>query len=581
MPARSRVVTGPVPLVGGLSTAHLGALVTADVLLRRARADGADASWAAVGLDAGLAAQWAAEEDLLREGLARELVGRESFGSRLAALAEAGRDRLASAATALRLGLDVRAAVEAGATAAEAARAAFVRLFDAGLIVAAERVVGTCPRCATTVGAPAAVPVELEGAALTLRLTLVDDGTDRGPDHLDVDCMTPELLPGVVGVAVPDGLAVAGRAALVPVAASVVPVVADPGVGAPHLLVPAHDPAALVWARRLGLPVVPVLDAGGSVAAPGPLAGLARYAARAAARQLLEAERVVVAVTGRVERAERCPACSTVLVPRLGAHWVLDAAELETAAADAVRDGRLAVWPVAAREEVVRGAGEAGEWCLGRQVWGGIPLPVGRCTDCGHVDVSVHPSPSCGRCMGDLVADDDVLDDRFVRCVWPLAAAGWPDAGRGPGDRVATLLVMPEEARPDVVAMVALALRLDGAVPFDEVAVVPRPGEQAGATCAGGVDGGGPVDGTGTPAARIALVHGGLDATAARRVATEVAAPAVGPTDVARLAEAMAGAFASADPAAALGLLAAAAAAGVPEADVARVRAMAGPFVAE
>lgn len=571
------MLTGPVPLPGGLSVAHLAALVAADVLVRRARAAGDELRWVASAFAGGLTTQRAAEDDLVREGLDKAMIGREAFAARMAASTEAARADLADAASALRLGFDVGAAVEAGDAAAHAARTAFVCLFDAGVVHRADRVVGACPGCATTIGASEAVPAHLEGEDLTLRLALVDDLDGDG--HLDVACLATELLPGVVAIAVPEGSPAAGRCALVPLAASMVPVVADAGVARNTLVVPAHDQAAFELARRLGLPAVPVLDDRGFVCAPGPLVGQARYAARVAARRLLDAERVVLATADGLEAVERCPACRTVLVPLLGTHWVLALADLETAAADAVRDGRLTVWPAGAREDLLAGAGEAGEWCLSQQVWGGVAVPVGRCLDCGHLDVSVHPATSCGRCMGTLVADVDVLEERFVRCMLPLAVAGWPEAGRGPAERTggSVLFVVPAAAAADVLPMVALGLRLDGAVPFDEVAVLCPPN--------GAVDGDAGLDlpalavEEGAATLRIALASGGLDLVAARDVVALLEKPPPGHADVRRLASAMDAASAVAPPSFALGLLAAAAREGVPTADVAKLRALAAPFV--
>lgn len=547
------------------------------MVVRRARALGDDVRWVASAFSGGLATQRAVEDDLVREGLEKTMIGREAFVARLAASAAAARDELAGVASALGLGIDASAAVDAGEAAAQAARTAFVRLFDAGLVHRAERVAGACPGCATTIGAADAVPAHLEGEELTLRLALMDDLDDGG--HLDVRCLAAELLPGVVAVAVPDGSPTAGRFALLPVAATVIPVVADAGVVTPTLVVPAHDQAAFELARRLGLAPVPVLDTRGLVCAPGPLAGLARYAARAAARQLLEAERVVVATADGLEPVERCPACRTVLVPLLGTHWVLMVADLETAAADAIRDGRLVVWPATSREDLLAGAGEAGEWCLSQQVWGGVPVPVGRCLDCGNIDVSVHPATSCGRCMGDLLADTDVLDARFVRCMLPLAAAGWPEAVRGADERPrgAVLFIVPASAAADVLPMVALGLRLDGAVPFREVAVLCRP--QGAPDGDAGVDLAALAAEEGAPTLRIALASGGLDLVAARDLVACLDDPPAGDADVQRLAAAMDAAFAAVAPSFALGLLAAAVREGVPAADAARARELAGPFV--
>ena len=580
------VLTGPLPLAGGPSPGQLRALVAADVLARRAGGTGAAVYRSTAILPGGHSAQRAAEEDLAREGLDAGAVGAEAFAARMGALAIEDRCRIEGLVDGLGLALDIEAAVLAGDVAALAARTAFVRLFDAGLVVEAERVVSTCPRCATSVAAADTAPADLDGEILTLRLALI--GEPPGARVLEVTCEAPELLLGVVAVAVPEGWPFPGASALVPVADASVPVVVDAAFDRPTLLVPAHDPVALELCRRLGLAPVPVVDGAGTICAPGPLAGLGRYAARAAARRLLEADGALAGAAGHIERVGRCPACSTVLIPILGHHWFLAMADLVTAAGDAVRDGRPTVRPATAREVLLAAAPERGEWCLTQQVRGGVPVPVGRCLDCGQTDVSVHPATSCGKCMGDLAMAGDVLDGRFVRSVWPLTAAGWPEGGPGPDEPPgATVLVVAAEDAADVLPMVALGLRLGGAVPFDDVAVVS-------ADPAGEDPGGGAVvelaAGGDRSAARVAAIWGGLDAATARALAGRIEDPPVVPSSacatvvdavggVAALAEALTKACDAADLGSALRLLDSALSAGVPADDLARVRALAGPFV--
>lgn len=467
MADRSLVVSGLAPASGPSLPAHLAALVAADGLVRAGRSDGVETAWAVALAGGGLAGQYAAEEELVREGLDRAHLGRESFAARADAIDRARRDALAPVLAALGVDVDLEEAAAAGRRAGLVARTAFVRLFETGLVREDERVVDVCPRCVTVVGTGDAVADELEGETLVLRMPGADGEIGAGP--VEVRCPAPELLPGVVAVAVPPGHPGEGRVVAVPLTATTVAVVADPSVDEPTLVVPAHDGAALDLARRQGWLPVLVVDSSGVVRAPGPLYGLARYAARAAARQLLAAEGAVVAVEAGRERAARCPACTTVLVPKLGRHWFLARADLETAAADAVRDGLVDVAPAAAREELLSRAGDGPEWCVSRQLWVGEPLPVARCLDCGQEAVAVEPSTSCGRCMGHLVRGEAVLDGRFVASVWPLAAAGWPDGGDGPAG--CTVVVASCE-QADAAAMVGLGLRLTGAAPCGRVVVV-------------------------------------------------------------------------------------------------------------
>jgi valyl-tRNA synthetase len=449
-----------VRLTEPLSPAHEAMLATANAATR---ADAA-VDWLPSVLAGDVAGQYAAERELAREGHDRASLGREEFVERVRAYEAECRARAAEGFAQLGFTLDLEAAAVDAEPVVRAARTAFVQLYEAGLVHRSERVVDTCPRCATVVDGADAEDVLLEGERLLVRV----DGLDE-----PVPTTAPELLIGAVAVAVPEGDAAAGGEAKLPIADRAVPAVAVAGVDEPGFVVPSHDADALEIARGLGLFPVEVLNDVGEVSQPGPLFGLGRFAARAAARDLLEAEDALAASAPSSEEARRCRRCGTVVVPRLGLHWFLEMPDLEVAAADQLREGVLEVSPAAARDELLARAGAGGTWCLSHQVWAGSPVPVATCLDCGQLAVAVEQSSSCGKCMGELAADDSVLDARFLGAIWPLAVAGWPDARPEP-DAVAatTLLVAPTGLVRWALPMAALGLRLVGTAPFARVEVV-------------------------------------------------------------------------------------------------------------
>jgi valyl-tRNA synthetase len=457
-----RLLTTPIRVTGPLSPAHLAILLAAD---ERARQP--DVEWAPAVLAGDLAGQYAAERELAREGHDRATLGRDPFVERVRAFEAESRARAAEALAERGLSIDLDGAAIDGPDVVRAARTAFVQLFEAGLLHRSELVVDTCPRCATVVDAADAEPVELEGERLRIKL-------DGPGDGLTVATLAPELLLGAVAVAVSPGHPAAGTETTLPITDRTVPVIADVDVDEPAFVVPAHDPVALDIARRHGLFPVEVLDDLGEVSQPGPLHRLGRFAARAAARDLLAAEGAIAGTeAGVAEAAARCRRCGTVVVPRLGLHWFLDMTDLEVAAADQLREGALDVVPPAAHDELLERAGAGGTWCLSHQVWAGSPVPVATCLDCGQVAVAVEAAESCGKCMGQLVADDSVLDARFVGAVWALASTGWPGARPDPETTArTTLLVTPSGLIRWALPMAALGIRLAGAAPFARVEVV-------------------------------------------------------------------------------------------------------------
>jgi valyl-tRNA synthetase len=409
-------------------------------------------------LEGDLASQHAVESELAREGLDRSVIGRDAFVERVRETEARHRAALHDALTAAGIAADIEMGRTADEFVLRAARIAFVRLYDAGLLERAERVVEICSRCQTVVEPRDAAPVPTEIVRYTLAL-----------DGVDVALADLELLSGVAAVAVPADHVAAGTTVRVPLGRDV-PVIADDTAEAPWFVIPAHGEGALAFGRQHNLTPVPVLNDDGVVVGEGPLAGLARYAARAAAVELVRAEGVIVAEEAQTVDQLRCARCATALTPRLGWHWFLRTADLEVAAADAVRDGAILIEDVETRDLFVDRAERADSWCLSHQVWAGDAVPAARCADCGQLAVTAEPSSSCGKCMGELVPTDDVLDARFVAALWPLALTGWPTEAQ-PADRT-IVFAGRDDVTGFALPVAALGLRLAGAAPYDELVSV-------------------------------------------------------------------------------------------------------------
>lgn len=575
-----RLLTGPLRVTEPLCLSQLATLVSADAVARWARADGRDVQWWAATLAGDLAGQSDMERELARAGLDRAALGREAFVERIRVFEADGRARAQARLDDLGAVVELAAGAIDGPATVRAARTAFVRLYDAGRLARVEHVLDACPRCETVIDAVDSDAVETAAIRWRLRLTLLDDPGPAGDATLSVDVVAPELLAGAVAVAVPVGHPARGALVSLPVADRDVPVVVG-DVDEPAILVPAHDQSAYDLARQFGLTPIEVLDADGIVRIGGPLDGLARFAAREQAAALLVADlgsRAQPEQTTVVSRC--CRRCRTTVVPRLGRHWMLALADFEVAVADIVRDGQVTFHPAAVGDELIAQAGTGGAWCLSGQVWAGQPVPVATCLECCQRAVGVDVPDSCGKCMGALVADDDVLDARFLAAVWPLAMAGWPDHERTVAEVADATMVLAGASSLGrwVLPSMALALAVGAAVPFAHVAVpdVPEVADESDVSAL--------IASEGRQEARAALVlASGEDLTAARQLVAGLADMARGDTDVAALTEAVASAYQLGAPATAARLLAAALAEGIPDdiAGRAVVRRLAEPIVGE
>jgi hypothetical protein len=181
------------------------------------------------------------------------------------------------------------------------------------------------------------------------------------------------------------------------------------------------------------------------------------------------------------------------------------------------------------------------------------------------------------------VADDDVLDARFVGALVPLSDAGWPDDQSGPAQAAAATMLAVTAVGVVwwALPMAALGLRLADAVPFSHVAAQPvnAPPEDPDPTL--------PVDldartaAVGRRAVRAALVAGGLDLEAGRALVDLVDQPPPGDGWVDELVESCAAAFDVGTPALAVAQLSGFLAGGVRPPDIPRVAEVAAPILGE
>ena len=210
-------------------------------------------------LEGDLASQHAVEGELAREGLDRSVLGRDAFVERVREAEARHRDELIARLAAE--GIDDRRRggshrePRSRARRADRLRAALRR------------------RPART------------GRARRGRVPALSDrrGTERrrvgshrcrslpaGPRRLSRSTLVElELLPGVTAVAVPVDHPPIGAMVRVPLGREV-PVIADDATEQPWLVIPAHTPRALEFARRHNLVSLPVLDRSGVATGEGP-----------------------------------------------------------------------------------------------------------------------------------------------------------------------------------------------------------------------------------------------------------------------------------------------------------------------
>jgi valyl-tRNA synthetase len=513
----SFVICVPPPNVTG--DLHMGHALNGsiqDVLIRWHRMRGFDTLWQPGYDHAGISTQNVIEKQLIAEGTSRQEVGRDAFLERTWRwLDETGRT-IMSQYRRLGASLDYsreRFTMDEGYV--EAVMTFFVRLWEAGWIYRANRIVNWCPYHQTAISDLEVEHVEMDDTLWFVRYPFAE-----GEGGVPVATVRPATMLADVAVAVhpddPRYRDAIGREVVVPVVERLVPVIADErvdpefGTGAVKVT-PGHDPMDFEIGRDHELETLTVIGPDGRMIAPG-FEGLdqkeadARVIAWAEERGLVEKREPYRHSVGTCER------CHSRIEPLVSPQWWCQMEGLAAPALEALRERRVRFHPESQHRFAIESLEQAPDWCVSRQLWWGHQIPIWTCPN-GHLTCTWPPPEACAKCGSDqLVRDPDVLDTWFSSALWPFATLGWPRdtpelARYYPGDVSSTAreIIRLWENR-----MIFSGLFLMGEVPFTDViihsTVLAADGRRMSKSLGTGVDPMEPVEAHGADATRYGLL---------------------------------------------------------------------------
>src|SRR5580765_2691328 len=271
----SYVVCVPPPNVTG--DLHMGHALNGsiqDVLIRWHRMRGFDTLWQPGYDHAGISTQNVVERQLIAEGTTRQEIGREAFLERTWAWLETTGRTIMGQFRRLGSSLDYsRERFTMDDEYVASVMTFFVRLWDAGWIYRANRIVNWCPFHQTAISDLEVEHVEMDDVLTYARYPFVD-----GSGAITIATVRPATILADVAVAVnpddPRYRDAIGKEVVVPVVGRHVPVIADERVeiefGSGALkITPGHDPLDFAIGLDHDLPVLTILGADGRVTAEG------------------------------------------------------------------------------------------------------------------------------------------------------------------------------------------------------------------------------------------------------------------------------------------------------------------------
>ena len=422
------IVIPPPNVTGSLHIGHALDHTLQDLLIRMKRMKGFETLWLP-GMDhAGIATQNVVEKQLAAQGKSRHDFGREEFVKKVWEWkAESGGAILGQMK---RLGDSVdwkreRFTMDEGLS--RAVLTIFKRLYDAGLIYRAERIINWCPRCLTALSDIEVDYQEIDGEFVQIRYGELDG------DHIFIATTRPETMLGDGAVAVNPNderyKEMIGKKVKLPYVNRMIPIIADElvdpefGTGAVKVTA-AHDPNDFEMGLRHNVPMIIIMNEAGVMEGTGTqFDGIDRFAARKAVVEQLREDGML----GWEKRPYKhsvghCSRCNTIVEPRLSMQWFVKVAPLAKMAGDAVRDGRVEISPKELEPRYFDWVDNMHDWCISRQLWCGHRIPVWYGPN-GEMEV-VGPEEQA---PAGWVQDEDVLDTWFSSALWPFSTLGWPE----------------------------------------------------------------------------------------------------------------------------------------------------------
>ncbi|MEZ5130240.1 MAG: valine--tRNA ligase [Mycobacterium sp.] len=424
------IVLPPPNVTGSLHMGHALDHTLMDALTRRKRMQGYEVLWLP-GMDhAGIATQTLVEKQLGAEGVHKDDLGRERFIEKVWEWKHTSGGTIGAQMRRLGDGVDWsrdRFTMDEGLS--RAVRTIFKRLYDAGLIYRAERLVNWSPVLQTAISDLEVKYEEVEGELVSFRYGSLDDGQP----HIVVATTRVETMLGDTAIAVhPDDERyrhLVGTSLPHPFLERDIVIVADAhvdpefGTGAVKVT-PAHDPNDFEIGLRHNLPMPSIMDTAGRIAGTGTqFDGLDRFEARYAVRQALaEDGRIVAEKRPYLHSVGHSERSGEPIEPRLSMQWWVKVSSMAKAAGDAVRGGDIVIHPKSLEPRWFAWVDDMHDWCISRQLWWGHRIPIWHGPDGETVCVGPDETPPEG-----WEQDPDVLDTWFSSALWPFSTMGWPD----------------------------------------------------------------------------------------------------------------------------------------------------------
>ena len=452
------IVMPPPNVTGQLHMGHAVDNTMQDILIRTKRMQGYEALWLPGTDHASIATEAKVVEAMRKDGLTKEMVGRDGFLERAWEWKNTYGNRIVQQLKKLGSSCDwdrERFTMDEGCS--DAVKEVFIRLYEQGNIYRGNRMVNWCPKCNTSISDAEVEHEEQAGNFWHLLYPVKETG-----ELLELATTRPETMLGDTAVAInaedPRYAHLHGCHVILPLLNKEIPIVCDEhadmtkGTGVVKIT-PAHDPNDYEVGQRHNLPSVRVFTYDGymtgaadkaacdelfasgraTVGEPevldcGKYAGMTTAEARKAIVADLTEAGLLKEIEPLTHEVGTCYRCHNTIEPMISKQWFVKMEPLAGPAVESVEKGEIKFVPERFTKNYINWMKGSRDWCISRQLWWGHQIPAWYCADCGETIVAKEAPAVCPKCGSvHLDQDPDTLDTWFSSALWPFSTLGWPN----------------------------------------------------------------------------------------------------------------------------------------------------------
>ncbi len=491
-------VIPPPNVTGTLHMGHSFQYSIMDFYTRYNHLNGVNTHWQ-MGTDhAGIATQMVVENNLSRENIDKNDLGREDFIKKVWEWKEFSENKITGQIKRLGSSVDwsnYRFTLDEDFN--EAVLKAFVELYRKDKIYRGYRLVNWDPSLKTAVSDLEVVRQEKKGLIWHIKYPIVGSS-----DFVTVATTRPETMFGDMAIAVnPKDKRykdIIGEKVELPFVKRKIPIIGDDyvdkefGTGCLKIT-PGHDFNDYEIGKKYCLHCVDnevhisddikdfeplnifTDDAHSNDNVPSPFKNLDRFKVRKLVLEEIKKLDLFVKEESHEISVPRGERSNVVIEPKLSYQWYVKTKDMANNANKAVENGEIKFHPENWIKTYFNWMNNIEDWCISRQIWWGHRIPAWYDND-GNVYVGYSENDVRSHYSLDnrsLKQDDDVLDTWFSSSLWPFASLGWPNESKNLKTFFPTNLLVTgfDIIFFWVARMIMMSIEFTGKIPFKDVYV--------------------------------------------------------------------------------------------------------------